>query len=519
MVSVVEAVTVLAIAGTVGVLVVRWFVRLEREGRQEVSLFIVVATMVVEAILFQAQADTPVGLFRPGPLRTWELLLLCALIARAIVHGIPKQITATGAALLAFMMWYASSALIGLLTGNPTDLIQFQAKLALYLGGGYVLARGVATDRLVTSRGVGRALVVLGLVTVWMVTMSMNQTSITFPALAVPYLGPIGADAATLLAAIGTTAILVAACGRARHRLIIILASLPLLIAPIASAQRASIIALGASAVVVAAAALGTTWSRRITVTPTEAILTLLALLIPVIGYLVVQWNAGRPILFRTFVEETFVSPGNQQSAEARVLLWDAGREMIAEHPFMGSGLGRQFSVRLPDTTVPFVDGAFHNIGFDLIVRSGLVGAALFGCFLLLFVRDAWKAWRGSTQSRDAALALAAVAVAAGFVAKGAVESVLEKGKLATAVGLACGVVARIATTSREIPVTATSTSPSRARDVGLHGVPRLVEPISGSVVEATPLRPARRQTAGDRQLSPVGAQPTTVSAPYAGPG
>ena len=243
----------------------------------------------------------------------------------------------------------------------------------------------------------GRAVVVLGLVTVWMVTMSMNQTSITFPALAVPYLGPIGADAATLLAAIGTTAILVAACGRARHRLIIILASLPLLIAPIASAQRASIIALGASAVAVRQLP-GNPVEPTHHRCPTEAILTLLALLIPVIGYLVVQWNAGRPILFRTFVEETFVSQGNQQSAEARVLLWDTGHEMIAEHPFMGSGLGSNsaFAYLIP----PYRSRRCVPQQRLRPRRSKRARwRALFGCFLLLFVRDAWKAWRGSTQS------------------------------------------------------------------------------------------------------------------------
>ena len=448
--------TLLVLAVIAAVLVVRWFVHLEREGRPEVAMFLVVAAMLVEAILFQSQADTPQGLFRPGPMRTWELLLIGALIARAIVRGFPERISTLGAALLAFLTWYSASALIGVFAGNPWSLIQFQAKLVLHLGGAYLLARGVPTDRLFKHRPVGAAFVALGVVVLWMLSMSMSQASISVPALGVPYLGPIGADASSVLAALGITAILVAACGRARYRLIIVLASLPLLLAPIASTQRASIIALGASAAVVLVAAFGSTWRRRITITPTEAILTLLGLLIPVLAYVIVQWNAGRPILPQTFVETAFESTGNQQSAEARKLLWAEGRQLTAQHPFLGSGLGTQFSVpRIGSgSDTAWVDGAFHNIGFDLVVRSGFVGAALFTGVMVVFVRDAWRAWRGSIHPRDAALALAAVAITAGFLAKGAVESVLEKGKLATVIGLVFGTVARIAAASNEAPAT-----------------------------------------------------------------
>ena len=321
--------------------------------------------------------------------------------------------------------------------------------------------------------------------------MSMNQTSISVPALGVPHLGPIGADASSVLAALGTTAILVAACGRARYRLIIVLASLPLLLAPIASTQRASIIALGASAAVVLVAAFGSTWRRRITITPTEAILTLLGLLVPVLAYVIVQWNAGRPILPQTFVETAFESTGNQQSAEARKLLWEEGRELAAQHPFLGSGLGTQFSVpRIGSgSDTAWVDGAFHNIGFDLVVRSGFVGAALFIVVMVVFVRDAWRAWRGSVQPRDAALALAAVAITAGFLAKGAVESVLEKGKLATLVGLAFGTVARIAAASNEAPATV-----ARRFTTGGHvgALPPLVTARSNAADESRSMRPTR---------------------------
>ena len=286
--------------------------------------------------------------------------------------------------------------------------------------------------------------------------MSMNQASISVPALGVPHLGPIGADASSVLAALGTTAILVAACGRTRYRLIIVLASLPLLLAPIASTQRGSIIALGASAAVVLVAAFGSTWRRRITITPTEAILTLLGLLVPVLAYVIVQWNAGRPMLPQTFVETAFESTGNQQSAEARKLLWAEGRELAAQHPFLGSGLGTQFSVprigsgsrnglggrRVPQHRLRPRRSQRIRRRRALHTRHGGVPSR---CVEGL----AWE-----RPSRDAALALAAVAITAGFLAKGAVESVLEKGKLATLVGLAFGTVARIAAASNEAPAT-----------------------------------------------------------------
>ena len=495
-----EAFILLVIGGIVGGLVVMSFVRLEREGRPEIAVYLVIAAMLVEALLFQSQGDTPQGLFRPGPLRTWELVLVGALIARAIVRGLPERITAAGAALFAFLLWYTSSALIGLLAGNPPNQVGFQVKLVLYLGGGYLLARGVATDRLLKHRSVGPAFVVLGITVLWMVSMTLNQASISVPALGVPRLGPIGADAASLLAALGTTFILVAACGRGRYRLIIILAALPLLIAPVASTQRASMITLAASTMVVVAAAVGSTWRRRVTVTLTDAILTLLALLIPVITYVIVQWNSGRPILPQTFVESAFESQGNEQSAEARLLLWETGREMTAERPFLGGGLGTLFRVRRPENGDPWVDGVFHNIGLDLLVRTGFVGATLFACVLVLFVRDAWRIWRGSAHPRDAALALAAVAITAGFVAKGAVESVLEKGKVATVVGLAFGTIASMATASRNTPTsTLRSSTPS-----GTSVAPTWLRPVPASA--------APPPMTHDHEYSFAGGRTTTAS-------
>ena len=84
-----------------------------------------------------------------------------------------------------------------------------------------------------------------------------------------------------------------------------------------------------------------------------------------------------------------------------------------------------------------------ENIGLDLWMRSGLIGLGLFVLALFFSLFDGLQAWRLHPDRMVAVLALALVAVVVGFVAKGMVESIFEKYRLATMLGLSLGHVAQ----------------------------------------------------------------------------
>src|SRR5687768_2264384 len=82
-----------------------------------------------------------------------------------------------------------------------------------------------------------------------------------------------------------------------------------------------------------------------------------------------------------------------------------------------------------------------HNLIGDLLRRTGLVGVVRFVAAVAFSGRDGLKAWRYHVDARAAGLALGCVAALAGILAKGMVESLFEKYRLATLMGLLFGIV------------------------------------------------------------------------------
>ena len=111
----------------------------------------------------------------------------------------------------------------------------------------------------------------------------------------------------------------------------------------------------------------------------------------------------------------------------------------------MGWGVGKDFVVRRAGNNAVWEAGGFHNIAFDLLVRSGAAGLVAFVIALTLSLRQGIHAWRAHPDPRVAAVALAAVAVVTGLVAKGLAESILEKSRLAISLGILMGFAARAA--------------------------------------------------------------------------
>ena len=143
----------------------------------------------------------------------------------------------------------------------------------------------------------------------------------------------------------------------------------------------------------------------------------------------------------------TFDTKGKIESAEDRASKWQVAFSYIKKHPIIGNGLGLEFSFYEPGPNDFTMTDVTENIALDLWLRAGLIGLSLFVVALLFSVFDGFMAWRLHPDRMVAVLALALVAVVIGFVSKGMVESIFEKYRLATMLGLMLGML-RTAVTS-----------------------------------------------------------------------
>jgi O-antigen ligase len=260
--------------------------------------------------------------------------------------------------------------------------------------------------------------------------------------------GPVelGPDGASLHLALGVLFLAIEAT-RERPRLWVVGAMTVTIAAPLFVSQRATVVHFVASATALVLALSGGRIRGRFTVKPVQLGLLVLALAVLGLAAWVPALRKGdsTPAVVSDAVEKTFGGVGNQQSADARVLKWDEARAAYREHPVIGSGLGAAFT-----SFRPGIDGVgvyarsnvFDNSYFDLLVRTGLLGVVLFAVAITLSLRDAWLVWTRDPDPVVAAVGLAVFAFFAGMLAKGVVESVLDKVVLSTLFGIAAGVVA-----------------------------------------------------------------------------
>lgn len=437
-----ENVLLLAMAGYAGMGLFLLFVSFERRGRPELVLAVIVGALVAQLAVYAVDADVPVGPFRPGPLRLPELLILAGVSSRLWVRGVGQRVTATGMAWALFVIWYAAESVTGVSVGHPTHVALFHARFAVYIAGGYILASGVPTARLVSRHVFG-----------WWLAGASGFASVQFldSLLDVDLLGAaspadIGADTSSFYLGLGLVVVLLEASRRG-GRAWIYLAMIPFIASPLVVAQRASVVHLAASAMVLAVVVTSSTWRRQMAVQLSQLVLAAGALLLVVLVVSLPRFSTGEvlPEVVEETLDETFEGTGNQQSADARILKWREGWEQFREKPVLGSGLGTQFvSFRPGIRGVGEFEKAevFDSILLDLLVRSGLVGFVLFSVAMMMSIRDSWAVWRRHPDPSVAALGLGILLYLVGFVAKGVVESILDKVVLACLLGLAVGVVA-----------------------------------------------------------------------------
>ena len=139
--------------------VIAAFVRLERTGRSHVPAAICLGLLLFEAVVLPSQAEVPNGLFRFGAagqdIRITAVPVILAVIARLRARGFPTRFSTTGLLWTSYLAWYAMGAVIGHISGNPTEVIIFEFRSVIFITAGYLLFAGTPIGAFMARRPVG----------------------------------------------------------------------------------------------------------------------------------------------------------------------------------------------------------------------------------------------------------------------------------------------------------------------------------------------------------------------------
>ncbi|HVC71031.1 MAG TPA: O-antigen ligase family protein [Acidimicrobiales bacterium] len=448
-------VAILLVAGVAAAVLFGLFARWERSGREHFVVMLLLAMLVLETSLYENQDLMPRDIFHPGSgafeFRLPEVIITLALLARMVVRGRATRVGVAPLLWMAFGAWILVAAVEGVLRHNDFTQIPYQAKAVVYVVGGYALAAGVPIRRFLEGRALTRLVRWSAVAATVLMAMQAGHRvyAIHLPLLPLPDFGVDGSDAATIFAAIGLIGLLLELAQEKRSKLTL-LACLALLVSPFLANQRAVLVMLGASVTAVLVVATGRTARRRLRVKSAEVLLTAMAVVGVVLGVSVIPALEGSgtvQVPLSSTLAKTFDSTGKIQSAQDRASKWSVAFSLIRQHPILGNGLGVEFSFYEPGPNVITVTDVTENIGLDLWMRAGVIAVVLFVITLLFSLVDGMAAWRQHPDRMVAVLALALVAVVVGLVTKGMVESIFEKYRLATMLGLSLGLL-RSAVTS-----------------------------------------------------------------------
>jgi O-antigen ligase len=447
--------SVLLLAAVVVAIPCIWgFARWERKGHALRAVVLLLVLEIAEACLYENQDLVPRGLFHPGSgssqFRLPEIVITLALLGRLVAKKLPKRIGYPALLWTAFGVWLAIEAVEGYMRGNVHSQIPYEAKAIIYVGGGYALAAGVPARRYVEAEVFERLARWFGPLALLLDVMTAGHKaySLHLPLLPLTSFGIMGTDAATMLAAVGVVALMLE-MGKPRRNVWTIVCTVPMLISVVLASQRAALVGLGASLGLVLIITLGPTIRHRLTVHSAEAGLALLAvcaIFLAVVLAPAVLHDRPPKIPFTSTVSSTLNGEGKAESAQDRLNELNAAEHMIPQHWILGSGLGIEYSYWAPGPNVDFVSALTEDIYLDLWLRTGLIGLGLFVLAVLVTFGEGFRTWRRDPDRMIAIFAIALVAVVLGFLVKGGFESIFEKYRLATMLGVLLGMLRSTAT-------------------------------------------------------------------------
>lgn len=449
-----SAVSLVAAGGLVAVFFfacLRW----ERQGRSELAVVTILAVLVTDVLLYaETSSAALVGVMQPRVggqgLRLVQLAVVVALAARFLVQGIPRRWVRSTPLWVGFFVWVAASGVIGHLQGHTLALILRQAMIIPMVGGGMLLVGGVKADQYVHSVALRRLMggaAVAALLLLLVDTFGSNLTVSAIPGLPLQSLGLYGADAGTVFAGLGMVSLaigLFSPKGR-RERVLWLVPSVVLMLSLFATSQRAARVGLLIGCVILAVATVTRVGRRRMHFNRRLVLLGLLGTVGVVLGvaFVAAAVNPWEHTENRTSATPDFKNPFAATSREGSILSryhqWDVARQDILAAPYVGEGLG--------GTARHYEEGARevvesdirHNIGLDLMGRLGLLGFLLGVGAVVALSLEAVDVWRRDADNLVAALAIGGLAMTGGILAKGMVESVFEKDRLAVLIGVGLG--------------------------------------------------------------------------------
>jgi O-antigen ligase len=459
-----------------------WFVSLEKRGDAVVTVAIILGLIVVEDAIYNSPNTIPRGLFHPGvggqSFRLFELLIPLALVARLAARGMPRVISAASLAWAAFIAWLLTAAVMGRVGGNPPNLVTYESKAAIYIGA-FVLAAGVPASDYFDRRPMKFVIVLAAVLASLIDLLTLTGTRIytTLPGIPLPTgfdpitgstfhdgFGAVGTDTATIFFSLGII-LFASAMTRSSGRASAIALAIPLAAAGVLANQRAAVLGIAAS--VATLAVLGASRQDRIRLTGAQMVIAvgLVAAALVVPTFSTAALGSPRPTIpFAGVYERTFGGAGNVRTAQDRYNQWSQARDLIEQQPVFGWGLGKVYVYYNEGTRAFKTTHLTHNIGLDLMVRTGIVGLVFFIGALGLSLAGGVRTWRQQGDDRIAALAAACVAIVVGLVAKGMVESIFEKYRLAVFLGLSLGVLLSMVASLEQSPRRAATPATAHGR-------------------------------------------------------
>jgi O-antigen ligase len=430
---------------------------LERRGDSVVTVALILGLIVVEVAIYDSQNNIPRGLLHPGigsqSFRIYEVLIPLALVARLTARGVPRFISSASLAWAAFIAWLLTAAVMGRFGGNPPTFVTYESKAAIYLGA-FVLAAGVPARDYFERRPMKAVIVLAGVLVCILDLLALTGTQINtaLPGIPLPIdsdftgtfhygFGGVGADAATILSSLAII-LFAQAMTKPAGRASLIALAIPLAAAGFLSDQRAAILGIAVSVAILAVFV--TLRQDRIRLTAAQMVIAFGLVAVAFVAPMFSTAALGSPdptIPFAGAYEQTFGGASNERTAEDRLNQWSNARDLIEQKPVFGWGLGKLYTYYDEGTKSLKTTHLTHNIGTDLLVRTGIVGLVFFVGALGLTLAGGFGAWREHADDRIAALAAACAAVVVGLLAKGMVESIFEKYRLAVFLGLTLGVL------------------------------------------------------------------------------
>ncbi|MCB0989784.1 MAG: O-antigen ligase family protein [Acidimicrobiales bacterium] len=418
------------------------FLKLERSGKPETAVRLLAIILIFELLAAPNEAGQPVGLFRVPvgvDLRPGDFIIPVAVLARILARPLPHWIGVPAMLWASFYAWYSVAVVTGIAWGNPMSDVIFQSRSIVSLAGAMFVAAGVDASKIFAPESIARFGRFFGWIAVVIAVAHLTLTplSLNVPVFAVKQLGILGGDARTVLPVLGMFT-LAAEVLNQRRRPSVLIPGAAVFMTPFVAVQAGPYLAALTLVLLVVGFSLTSTWRRRV---------GLKALDIAIVGSALVTLGAASiflsggqsPAVVAQF-EDAVLSDSQQTTTNERYQLWDEAVEKFYESPVWGYGVGVKGTIER-SWPQPSGKATFHNIIFDISMRSGGAGVLLFLGSLVATVVAALLVWFRCRNDTVAVMSLACMLGMTAILSRGGVSSMLEASRMSLAVGLLSGLI------------------------------------------------------------------------------